>query len=199
MRNGRRRRRSHTRPLILAAVIAVLGVEGPLLAAADRHEIRVDRASFADGENGDFFSYVRIAVAVGELLHRFPDDFPQPPPIDIKIRAQNAAELTQLDESLSSAGCELIDGRAEVIVNLRVLTGTRALNDAELRSLLGHEMRHAYQFAKGSPDGNSPDFWRREVEAFEWELSHDDAAVRPWYRRETQQQLRLYYALLDHD
>src|SRR5262245_56872830 len=116
MRSGRKVRRSHTTPLICAAVIVVLTVSRLSVAADDRHEIRVDRASFADSESSDFFSYIRIAIAVGELLHRFPKDFPQPPPIDNKIRAQNAAELTRLDESLSSAGCELVDGRAELIV-----------------------------------------------------------------------------------
>jgi hypothetical protein len=85
------------------------------------------------------------------------------------------------------------------VVNPRVLRGPRALNDAELRSLLGHEIRHAYQFASGSAESNSPDLWRREIEAFEWELSIDDPAVRPWYRRETSQQLQLYQALLSED
>jgi hypothetical protein len=193
MRSGRTRRRSPTTPLILATIVVLEGALAPL-ARADRPDIRVDRASFTEG--GDFFSYIRVAVAIGEILHRFPNDFPQPPPIEIKVRAQSADELIQLDESLSSAGCELVNGRAEVIVNPRVLRGTRALNDAELRSLLGHEIRHAYQFASGSPEKNTPDLWRREVEAFEWELALGDPAVRPWYRRDTAQQLQLYYALL---
>jgi hypothetical protein len=189
--------RTHTAALLLAAMVAAWDAARPSSASATRPDIRVDRASFT--ETGDFFSYIRVAVAIGELLHRYRDDFPQPPPIDIRVRAQSADELVQLDESLSSAGCELVDGRAEVVVNPRVLRGTRALNDAELRSLLGHEIRHAYQFASGSADSNSPDLWRREIEAFEWELALVDPAVRPWYRHETAQQLRLYHALLNAD
>jgi hypothetical protein len=197
MRSGRSRRRSHTTSVLFALVLAVAEASRPCPAQATRPDIRVDRASFT--ETGDFFSFIRVAVAIAELLHRFPEDFPQPPPIDIRVRAQNADELVQLDESLSSAGCELIGGRAEVVVNPSILRGTRALNDAELRSLLGHEIRHAYQFASGSADSNSPDLWRREIEAFEWELSLGDPAVRPWYRHQTAQQLRLYYALLAED
>lgn len=165
--------------------------------AARRKSVRVDRASFANAS--DFFSAIRVSIAVGELLYRFRADFPQPPPLDIVVRAQNANELTQLDESLSSAGCELVGERAEVIINPRILSGPRALNDAELRSLLGHELRHAYQLADGSAESNSPDLWRREIEAFEWEMTNRDPAVRPWYRRETMHQLELYRTLLQDD
>ena len=165
--------------------------------AGSRRAIRVDRASFV--ADGDFFSAIRVAVAVGELLHRFRADFPQPPPLDIVVRAQSEAERAELDESISSAGCERVGDHAEVVVNPGMLQGPRALNDAELRSLLGHEIRHAYQFAGGEAASNSPDLWRREVEAFEWELSNHDPAVRPWYRQETARQLLLYRTFLADD
>jgi hypothetical protein len=194
MRSGRSGRRLHAVPLLL---VVVLTIAGSASSAAARRAVRVDRASFV--QDGDFFSAIRVAVAIGEILYRFRADFPQPPPIDIVVRAQSAAELAQWDESLSSAGCERIGERAEIIVNPRVLRGARALNDAELRSLLGHEIRHAYQFAGGEAANNSPDLWRREVEAFEWELSNGDPAVRPWYRQETVQQLRLYQTFLSDD
>ena len=191
----RKRGRGAARLLLAGAVL--LPFCAASAAEAHRRAIRVDRASFA--EAGDFFSAIRVSIVVGDLLHRFRDDFPQPPPIDVVVRAQTPYERTQLDESLSSAGCELIGDRAEVVINPRILVGPRALNDAELRSLLGHEIRHAYQFAEGSAEKNSPDLWRREIEAFEWEISNDDPAVRSWYRAETAQQLRLYQTLLRDD
>jgi Zn-dependent protease with chaperone function len=194
MRSGRSGRRLHAVPLLL---VVALTIAASAASAEARRAVRVDRASFV--QDGDFFSAIRVAVAIGEILYRFRADFPQPPPIDIVVRAQSAAELAQLDESLSSAGCERVGERAEIIVNPRILRGARALNDAELRSLLGHEIRHAYQFAGGEAPINSPDLWRREVEAFEWELSNGDPAVRPWYRQETVRQLRLYQTFLSDD
>ena len=194
MRSGRSGRRLHAVPLLL---MVALTIDPSASSAAARRAVRVDRASFVQG--GDIFSAIRVAVAIGEILYRFPEDFPQPPPIEIVVRAQSAAELAQLDESLSSAGCERVGERAEIIVNPRTLSGARALNDAELRSLLGHEIRHAYQFAGGEAPNNSADLWRREVEAFEWELSNGDPAVRPWYRQETARQLRLYQTFLSDD
>ena len=196
MSSGRSTRRwQRSRVLLIAICLVVTSAVD--VAAARRKTVRVDRASFAS--TADFFSAIRVSIAVGELLHRFRADFPQPPPLDIVVRAQNAYELTQLDESLSSAGCELVGEHAEVIVNPRILSGPRALNDAELRSLLGHELRHAYQFADGSAESNSPDIWRREIEAFEWEMTNRDPAVRAWYRRETKHQLELYRTLLRDD
>lgn len=194
MRSGRGGRRFHAVPLLLVVTWTIAVSVTP---AHARRAVRVDRSSFL--EDGDVFVAIRVAVAIGEILYRFRSDFPQPPPIDIVVRAQNAAESDQWDETLSSAGCELIAGRAEIIVNPRILRGARALNDAELRSLLGHEIRHAYQFASGEAANNSPDLWRREVEAFEWELSNGDPAVRPWYRQETARQLRLYQTFLSDD
>lgn len=196
MLRGRSRRRWHGAPVLFAAIFLIATVEASP-AEARRKAVRVDRASIAHAS--DFFSAIRVSIAVGELLYRFRADFPQPPPIDIVVRAQSAYELTQLDESLSYAGCELVGDHAEIVVNPRILSGGRALNDAELRSLLGHEIRHAYQFARGSAESNSPDLWRREVEAFEWELTNRDPAVRSWYREETAHQLRLYRTLLDGD
>ena len=196
MRSRRDGRRFHAVPLLLVVALTTAASVSPARGAA-RRSIRVDRASFVS--NGDFFSAIRVAVAIGELLYRFRADFPQPPPIDIVVRAQSEAERAQLDEGISSAGCERVADRAEVIVNPAMLQGPRALNDAELRSLLGHEIRHAYQFARGEAASNSPDLWRREIEAFEWELSNHDPAVRPWYRQETARQLLLYRTFLADD
>lgn len=176
--------------------LAALALGFPIPAfAAGRPAIHVDISSFAQAD--DLFSGIRIAIATGELLFRYRADFPQPPPLDIVVRAQSRAELSRYDESLSVASAELRDGRAFVIVNPRALRGPRALNDAELRSLLGHEFRHAYQFAQGPFRPHSPELWRREVEALEWELTHREPGVRRWYRSDTENQLRLYRTLLE--
>ncbi len=192
-RTRSRRRRAAQAVLVgLAALICDAAIAAP---ARARPAIHVDITSFAHCD--DLFSGVRVAIATGELLFRYRGDFPQPPPLDIVIRAQSEAELARFDEALSFGSTELRDGRAFVVLNPRALRGPRALNDAELHSLLGHELRHAYQFARGPFRENSPELWRREVDAFEWELAHRDPGVRPWYRADTENQLRLYRALLE--
>ena len=126
----------------------------------------------------------RVLAAVGELLADFPDDFPQPPPRGVVIRAQPREELTRLigfyTDTTSYGGAKLEGSTVFIDVNRSVFVGWQALNDAELRCFLGHELIHAYQFATGPDTGNGPELWRREIAAYAWEAAHLEPAVRSW-------------------
>jgi hypothetical protein len=143
----------------------------------------------------------RVLAAVGELLTRFPGDFPQPPPLDIVVRAFPREEMERVigivSDTISYGGAELEGATVFIDVHRSVFVGWRALNDAELRSFLGHELIHAYQFAEGPFPGNGPELWNREIEAYSWEIIHMEPPVRPWYREDAAFTLRMYGDLLN--
>jgi hypothetical protein len=138
----------------------------------------------------------RVLAAVGELLTRFPADFPQPPPLDVVVRAYPREEMEHVigivADTTSYGGAKLAGSTVIIDVHRSVFVGWHALNDAELRSFLGHELIHAYQFATGSHPENGPELWRREIEAYTWEAIHMEPAVRPWYREDLAFTLRMY-------
>src|SRR5690606_12465421 len=142
----------------------------------------------------------RVLAAVSELLLRHPTDFPLPPPLDIVVRATPREALEGIvgvvAESTSYGGSKLVGDTVYIDVHRSVLVGWHALNDAELRALLGHELVHAYQFAAGPYPGNGPELWRRELAAYTWELEHLEPAVRPWFREESATSVALYRDLV---
>jgi hypothetical protein len=142
----------------------------------------------------------RVLAAVAELLTRFPEDFTQPPPLDVVVRALPRTELEGVvgivADTTSYGGAKIEGSTVYIDVHRSVFVGWHALNDAELRSFLGHELIHAYQFGDGPDTGNGPELWRREVAAYSWEVLHMDAAARHWYRAETASSLRMYADLV---
>ena len=144
---------------------------------------------------------MRVLAAVRDMLFRFPADFPQPPPINIVVRAQPREEMERLVglyAATSSYGGAKLEGSTVFIdVNRSVFVGWQALNDAELRCFLGHELIHAYQFATGLDSRSGPELWLREIEAYTWEAIHLDPGVRPWYREDLAFTLQMYGALFD--
>jgi hypothetical protein len=141
----------------------------------------------------------RVLAAVGDLLTRFPEDFPQPPPLDVVVRAHPREEMERVigivADTTSYGGAKLVGTTVVIDVHRSVFVGWHALNDAELRSFLGHELIHAYQFATGPDSGNGPELWEREIEAYTWEGLHMEPAVRPWYREDLAFTLRMYHDL----
>lgn len=148
-------------------------------------------------------SGARVAEAVAIVLHDHPHDFPQPPPLDVVVRARapegTPGTLQSLADVYTYGGADLVDGVVYIDVNLTAFIGETPLNDAELRSFLAHEFKHAYQYADGPVAKNSPELWRREVEAHEWELLNMDLGVRSWYRAEAIFNLEMYRRLLAGD
>lgn len=175
------------RTALLAAVV-------PLFVIACSHEpqtsIRVDHGSFVRAL--DEHGALRVERALREVLTRYPVDFPQPPPIDILLRAVPPAERDSPMNSVSYGGVSLEEGRAVVEVHPATLDGPRSLNDAELRSLLGHELIHGYQCVRGPCEDTPRELWRRETEALEWELRNMEEGVRREYREATAQDLAMF-------
>jgi hypothetical protein len=143
----------------------------------------------------------RVAEATAAAIRDRPYDFPQPPPLPIVVRARPPERLPDTFQTIadvySYGGAELVDGIVVIDVNLTAFIGDTPLNDAELRSFLGHEIVHAYQDADGPAPKNSPELWRREVEAFDWELLHMEPGVRSWYRAEAIFNRDMYRRLLE--
>lgn len=142
----------------------------------------------------------RVARAVEEVVRFHPDEFSTPPPYETIVRARPREAFPggfqTVTDLLSYGGADLVGHIAFVDVNLTAFIGETPLNDAELRSFLAHELKHAYQFANGAPPRNSPELWRREVEAHEWELAHMEPGTRSWYRAEALFNLEMYRRLL---
>jgi hypothetical protein len=79
--------------------LAMLACVATACARPVEPSIRVDRESFADalGEGGAR----RVELALAEVLSRHPDDFPQPPPLDIVLRIVPAAKRDDVINSIS--------------------------------------------------------------------------------------------------
>jgi len=142
----------------------------------------------------------QLEAALHDVLRRHADTFSQPPPLDIVIRAP---ERTAVGGSLAwsrllgSYSCaRLVDGVVVIEVAPSTFVGRDALEPAELRSLLAHELVHASQLARGDHRGDTVEIARREVEALTWELAHLEPEVRPWYRDDLLFNLEMYRALL---
>ncbi len=138
----------------------------------------------------------RVLWAVRALIRDHPDVFSQPPPVDIHIGRADP-NPHRLGASFSYGGAELYGTRVMVWIERGALVGPFGLNDAELRSFLGHELLHAYQYRFGPYEPSTPEFFRREIEAYRWELDHMSQAVRPFYRGEAELQLELFESLLE--
>lgn len=203
-----RQRRSLTRILFAGLGYALLLPAGVLAQPA----IRVDLESFwyertpppvpisESGPNVLGGAGERVLAAVSSVLHHQRDDFPQPPPLEIVVRAHPREALEEIlgivAESTSYGGTTLEGSTVYIDVHRSVFVGWRALNDAELRSFIGHELVHAYQFGSGVDPGRGPELWRRELEAYIWEIQHMETAVRPWYREDSLAALHFYVGLL---
>lgn len=176
-------------------------------------QIRVARDSFwyDDGDDGggsdasedDAFlpeCVEHIVAALDAVLRLYPQQFPQPPPVPIVVRAvsREQTRTPMWTRSIGSYGCaELLDGSVVIEVSPSTCVGRDALDDAELRSFLGHELLHAYQFARRGDHRHDPDeIARREIEALEWESAHVEPRVRGWYRDDLQFNLKMYRAML---
>ena len=160
------------------------------------HAITLDHASFVEvlgPEQAD-----RLRTALARVLREHPQDFPQPPPVDILLRAVPRGAQDDLMNSISYGGVHLDGSRAVVEVHPAAIAGRLALNGAELRSLIGHELVHGYQCTRGPCDGDQCELWRREAEAYGWELSNMEDEVRPEYREDTERNLAMFRAMLEH-
>jgi hypothetical protein len=180
------------------------------VAAGGAARIRVERESFwydagdAPGADGDDDAFVpecvaQLADALDAVLRRYPEQFPQPPPLTIVVRAVSRAQARAAwTRSIGSYGCAtLVDGTVVIEVAPSVCVGRDALDDAELRSFLGHELVHAYQYARSGDHRRDPDeIARREIEALEWESAHAEPMVRGWYLDDLQFNLKMYRAML---
>jgi len=202
-------------PVAVAAPPSVVAwVANPRRNAVPVHAIRVDRDSFwyelpspacvaaahRGGACAPAGTSERVAALVASEVADHPLDFPQPPPFDVTVRAQARADLqTGLQAMASALSYALTEQRGDGVVielYLSAFVGDRALNDAELRSLLGHELVHVYQLEQGPAASSGPELWRREIEAHEWELMHMDLGVRSWYRADALFNLDMYRRML---
>lgn len=177
-------------------------------------QVRIERESFwYDSDHGSTGSVAsaedafvpecvaRIADALDAVLRLYPDRFPQPPPLTIVVRAvsrEQARTSAMWSRAIGSYGCAaLVDGMVVIEVSPSTCVGRDALDDAELRSFLGHELLHAYQFSHDGSHRHDPDeIARREIEALEWESAHVESLVRGWYRDDLQFNLKMYRAML---
>jgi len=187
------------------------GPGGPETAA--NTEIRVDVGSFwyerlprwSEREPWETLgappgSSARLVRALREVLGKYDHDFPQPPPIDIVLQAPPRENLETLlgyvANRTSYGGARRVGDTVYVDVNQCVFAGPDRLNDAELRAFLGHELVHAYQYARGRSKLGHREIFRREVIAYTWELSHLEPSVRSGYRGDIFVNLHMYREML---
>lgn len=97
---------------------------------------------------------------------------------------------------VSAAARVVWAARSLVWIEAPTVAGALALNDAELSSFLGHELLHAYHYRFGPYEPGIKEFFRREIEAYRWELAHMSQGVRPFYRAEAESKLILFESLL---
>ena len=213
-----RTRRSATIARLAGVALLVAAVVAPRAraagGAADAARVRVERESFwfdvddasAGSGTSDDDAFVpacvgSLADALEAVLRLYPEQFPQPPPLTTVVRAVSREEARgnpAWSRSIGAYGCAaLLDGNVVIEVAPSICVGRDALDDAELRSLLGHELVHAYQFARLGDHRHDPDeIARREIEALEWESAHVEPSVRGWYRDDLQFNLKMYRAML---
>ncbi len=186
--------------LVLALVPSHVAYGGPPAIRIDPASFWYDRpAGAADDGTAAPGSVQRLADALDELLLRHPDDFPQPPPLETVIRGvpREALDSYAWSATIGPYACAtLVDGVVFIDVGPGAFVGRDALNDAELRSFLGHELVHAYQYAHGDHERRAEEIARREVEALEWELEHLEPGVRASYREDLEFNLEMYRAML---
>lgn len=188
-----------------------LPVARAVAASGTGTQIRVERDSFwydddasssVTSEEDAFLPECveHIVAALDTVLRLYPQQFPQPPPVSIIVRAvsREQTRTPMWTRSIGSYGCaELRDGIVVIEVSPSTCVGRDALNDAELRSFIGHELLHAYQFASRGDHRQDPDeIARREIEALEWESAHVEPRVRGWYWDDLQFNLKMYRAML---
>ena len=143
----------------------------------------------------------RIAAALEWVLREYPERFPRPLPVVAVIRAvpRERAESSALwSTPLGAYGCATLERGIVVIeVGPRTFVGRDALNDAELRSMLAHELLHAQQYTRGEHAGSAREIARRELEALDWEIAHLEAGVRPAYHEDLEFNRRMFAAMLE--
>ena len=159
-----------------------------------------DAATSSGGEAPAVMCRQRIATALADVLREYPESFPQPPPVVTVIRAVPRAQVeagTTWSSATGSYGCATLENGIVVIeIGPSAFAGRDALDDAELRSLIAHELVHAYQFARGPHEGRPSEIARRELEALDWEIAHLEPEVRPWYREDLDYNRKMYAAIL---
>lgn len=199
--------------------VAILAIVLPLLcvstgwAQQPRREIRVDHESFWyqrlprwnarepwEERAAPPNSSARLERVLRDLLDRYPADFPQPPPIEIVLQAPSRKELSTLvgymANRTSYGGARRVGSTVFIDIHQPVFAGPDHLNDAELRVFLGHELVHAYQYAKSRKKLGQRERFRREIVAYTWELFHLEPEVRSPYRGDIFVNLYLYRELL---
>jgi hypothetical protein len=139
---------------------------------------------------------LEVEAALRDVLGKHPRDFPQPPPLEIVIQPQPPEAAGRLVDILADGGARKVGERVVVEINREAIVGRHALNGAELRSLLGHEILHGYQCARDPCDDRGSKLWRREIEAFAWEERNFEPGVRSPYREETRKNLLMFRAIL---
>jgi len=175
--------------------------------------IRVDRASFWyerlprwdrrepwEVQAAPPGSSLRLERAVREVLAVHAEDFPLPPPLSIVVQAPPREDLETLlgymANRTSYGGARLVGDVVYIDVNQSVFTGPDALNEAEIRAFLGHELVHAYQYGAGHVKLGHRQIWRREIEAYQWELANLEPGVRAAYRGDIHVNLFMYAEML---
>jgi len=161
------------------------------------------------GEGGDLLAEgaargacgERVLAAIETLLREYPETFPQPLPVVTVVRAvprERVDRSAAWSSALGAYGCATLE-RGVVVVEIgpSAFAGRDALNDAELRSLVGHELLHAYQYVRGEHGGRAREVAGRELEAIDWELAHLAPEVRAPYRADLEFNRAMFAAMLE--
>jgi hypothetical protein len=143
----------------------------------------------------------RVLAALETVLREYPETFPRPMPVVTVVRAvarEHVDRGATWSSALGAYGCATLE-RGVVVVEIGpgAFTGRDALNDAELRSLLAHELLHAHQYVRGEHGGRAREIARRELEALDWELAHLEPEVRPAYRADLEFNRKMFAAMLE--